>query len=80
MQVMQSNGRDARRPERHCGAYAGIEHPLRKHRYDARFDLNVDDAPAGALLAVVGPNTPAIKGMPRIVDYNFSPDMGRMTA
>jgi len=40
----------------------------------------VDDASAGALLAIVASNTPAIKGMPRIVNYNFSPDMGRMTA
>ena len=80
MQVMQSTRRDAGRPERHCRAYAGVEHPLREYRYDARFDLNVDDASAGALLAVMGSNTLAEKGMPRIVNYNFSPDMGRMAA
>lgn len=80
MQVMQGTRRDAWGTERHCGAYAGIEHPLREYRYDARFDLNVDDASAGALLAIVGSNTPTVKRMPRIVNYNFSPDMGRMTA
>ena len=80
MQVMQGTRRNAWRPERHCGAYAGVEHPLREYRYDARFDLNVDDASAGALLAIVGSNTPAVKRMPRIVNYNFSPDMGRMAA
>ena len=80
MQVMQGTRRDAWRPERHCGAYAGVEHPLREYRYDARFDLNVDDASAGALLAIMGSNTLTEKWMPRIVNYNFSPDMGRMAA
>jgi hypothetical protein len=41
MQVMQGTRRDAWGIERHCGAYAGVEHPLREYRYDARFDLNV---------------------------------------
>ena len=41
------------RPERHCGGYARVEHPLREFAYDACFDLNVDDASASALLAIV---------------------------
>jgi hypothetical protein len=61
-------------------SYTGVEHPLREYRYDACFDLNVDDASDGALLAIVGSNTLTKKGMPRIVNYNFSPDMGRMAA
>jgi hypothetical protein len=80
MQLNQDIRRNAWRPDLHCRTDPGVEHPLGKHGYDARFDLNVDDAPAGALLAVVGSNTPAVKRMPRIVNYNFSPDMGRMTA
>jgi hypothetical protein len=59
---------------------SGVEHPLREYCYDARFDLNVNDASTGALLTVVGSDTPPEKGEPRIVNYNFSPDMGRMTA
>jgi hypothetical protein len=49
------------RPEGHPGADAGIEHPRRQGRYDTRFDLDMDDAPAGALLAVVSPNTTAVE-------------------
>lgn len=49
-------------------------------RYDTRFDLHVDDAAAGALFAVVSSYTPAMEGMPAVVNFNFPPDMGRMTA
>jgi hypothetical protein len=80
MQVTQGIYRDARHPESHCGADAGIEHPLRQRRYDTRFDLHVDDAAASALFAVVSSYTPAMEGMPAVVNFNFPPDMGRMTA
>jgi hypothetical protein len=80
MQVVKGIRRDTRCPKRHCGADARVKHPLREYCYDACFDLSVDNAPAGALLAVVSSNTPAVKRMPTIVNYNFSPDMGRMTA
>jgi len=80
MQVAQGIRRDLWRLERHRDADPGVEHPLRKCRYDARFDLNVDDASASPLLAIVSSDTSAVEGMPRIVNYNFPPDMGRMTA
>jgi len=80
MQVTKGIDRDAGRPEGHCGADARIEHPLRQRRYDTRFDLQVDDAAASALFAVVSSYTPAMEGMPAVVNFNFSPDMGRMTA
>jgi hypothetical protein len=80
MQVNQCIRRDAWRPDLHHRADPGVEHPLGKYGYDARFDLNVDNASAGALLTVVGSNAPSEKRVPRIVNYNFSPDMGRMTA
>ena len=38
------------------------------------------DAAIGALLAVLRAYTAAVKGMPAITDFNFLPDMGRMTA
>jgi hypothetical protein len=57
-----------------------VEHPRRKCCYDARFNLNVEDGSASPLLAVVSSDTLAVKRMPRIVNYNFPPDMGRMTA
>jgi hypothetical protein len=79
MQVTQSVHRDARRPESHRGTDAGVEHPLGQRNGDARFDLRMDYAPAGALFAVVGTYTPTMERMPGIVNFNFSPDMGRMT-
>ena len=81
MQVVQAGCRNSWHPEcSHCRANSGVEHPRRKCCYDARFDLNVEDGSASPLLAVAGSDTVAVKRMPRIVNYNFSPDMGRMTA
>jgi hypothetical protein len=80
MQVAQRIRRDLRSPERHDGAHPGVEHPRRKRCYDARFDLDVYDAAASALLAILSSHTSAVEGMPRVMNYNFLPDMGRMTA
>lgn len=80
MQLTQGARRDARSSELHCGADAGIEHPLRQHRDYAGFNLNVNDPTASALFAVESPYGPTVEGMPRVVDFNVSPDMGRMTA
>lgn len=80
MQVAQGVRRDPWCPERHHRADPGIEHPLGKRRNDSRFDLDVNDAPASALLAVVSAHTPAMKRMPAVVDLNVVPEMGRMTA
>jgi hypothetical protein len=81
MQVVQAICRNSWRPEcSHCRANPGVEHPGRKCCYDARFDLYVEDSSDSPLLAVVSSDTVAVKRMPRIVNYNFSPDMGRMTA
>ncbi|MGJ7555058.1 hypothetical protein ACSFBI_13735, partial [Variovorax sp. RB3P1] len=33
----------------------------------------------GALLAVLPPDATPVEGMPAIEDFNFLPDMGRMT-
>jgi hypothetical protein len=33
----------------------------------------------GALLAVLVPDAPSIQRMPPVEDFNFLPDMGRMT-
>jgi hypothetical protein len=80
VQIPQGIQRDPRRPERHAGADAGIEHPVRKYCYDARFDLHMNNAAGNALLAVMRTYTPAVERMPAIVNFNFLPDMGRMTA
>ena len=80
MQIAQTIRGDARRPELHARANACVEHPLWQYRYDAGFNLDVHHAPAGTLLAVVSSRVAPVKRMPRIVNYNLLPDMGRMIA
>lgn len=80
MQIPQTIHRKARHPELHARANTCVEHPLWQYRYDAGFNLDVHHAPAGTLLAVVSSRAAAVKRMPRIVNYNFLPDMGRMNA
>jgi len=80
VQVTQGIYRDSRRPERHAGADGGIQHPVRQCCYDTGLDLNVHDAARSALLAVMGICASAVERMPAIVNFNFLPDMGRMTA
>jgi hypothetical protein len=80
MQVTQNRCRKPRSPQRHCGANAGIEHPRRQRSYDACFDLNMYQASTGALLAVVNLYRTTVVRMPAVMNYNFLPDMGRMTA
>ena len=80
MQVTQSIYRDPRRPKGHAGAYAGIQHPIRQRRYDTWLNLNMNDSTRGALLAVMCVGTSTVEGMPAIVNFNFTPDMGRMNA
>ena len=61
-------------------ANAGVEHPLGQYRYNARFDLDMDYAPTGALLTVLARTASTVERMPAIMDSNLSPDMGRMTS
>ena len=80
MQISQGIHRDPRCSEGHAGADAGVQHPVRQHRYDAGFDLDVHDASTRTLFTVVSSRASAVKRMPGIVNFNFLPDMGRMTA
>ena len=80
MQIPQRIRRDEGHPENHAGADAGVEHPVRTYRYDARLGLNMADTAAGALFAVMRSNSSVVERMPAIVNFNFLPDMGRMTA
>ena len=63
----------------HVSASHGVEHPARDHDHDAWLDLDIDDFAVGALLAVFAPDAPPIQRVPAIADFNFAPDMGRMT-
>ena len=59
---------------------AGIQHPPWQYGYNARFDLNMHDAAVGTLLAVLHAYASAMKWVPAVMNFNFLPDMGRMTA
>lgn len=63
----------------HVSASHGVEHPASDHDHDAWSNLDVDYFAVGALLAVFAPDAPPIQRVPTIEDFNFSPDMGRMT-
>jgi hypothetical protein len=80
MQVTQNSRRNPRSSQRHRGANAGIEHPRWQGRYNTCLNLDMDDASAGALFAVVNLYATPVVGMPAVMNYNFLPDMGRMTA
>ncbi|MGH8143970.1 MAG: hypothetical protein ACREU2_15820 [Steroidobacteraceae bacterium] len=80
MQIPQGVCRNQGYAEGHAGTDAGVEHPVRQYRYDAGLDLDMDDATAGALLAVMRSYTSVVERMPAVVNFNFLPDMGRMTA
>ena len=80
MQVTQNSSRNPWSSQRHRGASAGIEHPRWQGHYNTRLNLDMDNASAGALLAVVNPYATTVVGMPAVMNYNFLPDMGRMTA
>jgi hypothetical protein len=80
MQIPQSVCRNPRCAERHAGTDAGVEHPVRQYGYDPGLDLDMDDAAAGALFAVMRPSATAVERMPAVVNLNFLADMGRMIA
>ncbi len=80
MLISQRSNRGPWGSEGHAGADASVEHPLWKNCYNTRFDLNMHDAAVSALFAVLRTYVSAMKRMPAVVNYNFPPDMGRMTA
>ncbi len=80
MKVSQRRYAQARRAERHYGARRRIEYPRRHHHDHAGRHLDVDELTAGAPLRVLAANTPPMKRVPSVTNFDFLPDMGRMTA
>src|SRR4051794_17880276 len=79
---MQFDERVYRYPARanlHACARDRIEHPRRQDRDDARLRFDLHEPPGDTLLAAAEANATPVEGMPAIVDYDFLPDMGRMT-
>lgn len=79
VQLVKRIQRDTRRTEFHGCADRGAEHPRGNDDDDPRTDFYVNDLAVGALLAVLPPDATPVEGMPAIEDFNFLPDMGRMT-
>ena len=79
MQFSQGRDRHPRRPQLHPATSGGIEHPCRHDKDNARCYLNVDTLAAGAPLDILPSNPATIQRMPAVLDFNFLPDMGRMT-
>ena len=80
MQFSQGRYRHPWLPQRHSATSSGVEHPC---RYDqdvagSHFDMNnfTDRTP----LDILPSNPPPIQRVPAVIDLNFLPDMGRMTA
>ena len=80
MEIAKTIHADTGRSKLHARANACLQHPRREDRDDAGLNLDMHDAAAGTLLAVVDSYAAPVKWMPRIVNFNFLPDMGRMTA
>jgi hypothetical protein len=78
MQIDQSGRGNARSAKRHLCAGGRIQHPSRHRNYLTWRDLDVNQVASGALLAVMPTNAAAKQRMPRVADFDFPPDMGRM--
>jgi hypothetical protein len=79
MQLSQRRHRNARRTQLHSSAGGRIQHPGRHHDNYAGRHLDVNDLTAGAPLNVLAANATPIKRVPPVMNFNFLPDMGRMT-
>ena len=79
MQVCQRVHRRLRGAQFHACASHCVQHPGGDHDHDAWLNLDVDYFAVGALFAVFASNATSIQRMPAIEDFNFLPDMGRMT-
>jgi hypothetical protein len=79
VQLGQRIHRRLRGAQFHVSASHCIEHPGSNYDHDAWLRLKVDYLAVGTLLAVLAPDPTSIQRMPAIKDFNFLPDMGRMT-
>jgi len=79
VQLVKRIQRNPRRTEFHGRADRGAEHPRGNDDDDPRTDFYVNDLAVGAMLAVLPLDATPVERMPAIEDFNFLPDMGRMT-
>jgi hypothetical protein len=80
MQVDQRCHRNTRNAQLHAGAGSRIQHPCRHHDDHTGRYLEMNNLAAGAPLSILPPNAAAIECVPSVTNFDFLPDMGRMTA
>jgi hypothetical protein len=79
MQIDEGGHRRAGHTQFHACAGGSVEHPLRHDQDYARCDLDVHNITCRSLFAVLPSKTATIERMPAVEDFDFLPDMGRMT-
>lgn len=79
MQGRERGQRDLRCPDLEAGAIDRVELPRRHDRDSARCQLDMDERARCPLLTHNAARTPPKQRMPRIVNNDILPDMGRMT-
>jgi len=79
LQVQQRGHGQPRITQLHACAGGTVQHPSRQDDNYTGGNLDVDDITAGSSLAVLLPKPAPIQWVPTIEDFDFLPDMGRMT-
>jgi hypothetical protein len=79
MQVSQCRDRNARLAKRHSGAGSRIQHPRRQDNHHAGCHLDMDDLAGVTPFRDLQSNSPPMQSVPAVTNFNFLPDMGRMT-
>ncbi len=80
MQFSQRRDRHPRRSQLHPGTSAGVEHPRRYDQDVAGSHLDMNNITDRAPLDILSSNLAPVQRVPAVVNLNFLPDMGRMTA
>ena len=80
MQFSQGRYRHPRPPHLHPGASRGVEHPCRYDQDVAGRHLDMNNFTDCTPLDILSSNPTPIQRVPAVMDLNFLPDMGRMTA
>lgn len=79
MQIDEGDHRRAGYTQFHACTRGSVEHPRRHDQDYARCDLDVNHIACRSLFTVLPSKTTTIERMPAVKDFDFLPDMGRMT-
>lgn len=79
MQIDEGGHRRSGGTQFHACTGGSVEHPRRHDQDYARCDLDVHNITCRSLFAVLPSKTTTIERMPAVEDFDFLPDMGRMT-